>query len=234
MQLFYAPDLKGKRYKLGKEETKHCVRVLRYKVGTCVYLTNGKGDLYIAEFVNIDPNGAELNVIDTIQNYQKRNYYLHIVIAPTKNTDRFEWFLEKSTEIGIDEITPIFTEHSERKQIKNERLERVIIAALKQSIKACLPKLNPMVSFNKFMQNNSSVKGGYIAHCHNQPKQRLKDVYKKGEDVIILIGPEGDFSDKEIKLALSKGFIPVSLSESRLRTETAGVVACNTVDILNQ
>ena len=156
-----------------------------------------------------------------------------MAVAPTKNIDRFEWFLEKSTEIGIDEITPLLTEHSERKIIKPERLEKVIIAAMKQSLKAYKPKLNELTPFRKIIAANS-FEEKYIAHCYDGEKQGLKTIAGKGKNILILIGPEGDFSTDEIKVARETGFTEISLGNSRLRTETAGVVACHIINLVNE
>ena len=233
-------------------ESKHCVRVLRLKKGATIALVDGKGRLCMAEITVANPKRCVVAIKATQSEYKKRDYYLHIAIAPTKNIARFEWFLEKATEIGIDEITPLLCHRSERRTIKPERLNKILIAAMKQSLKAYLPRLNPMQKLVNFVQATSS--NGYheenkaqrfIAFCEeehiNSPLIKgargiLKSKYKKGSDVIILIGPEGDFTREEIKKALENDFQPVRLGESRLRTETAGIVACHTIhtiEILN-
>jgi 16S rRNA (uracil1498-N3)-methyltransferase len=172
-----------------------------------------------------------VEVTKTIVGFGKRNHYLHLAVAPTKNTDRFEWFLEKATEIGVDEITPILCEHSERKVIKDDRLEKVVISAMKQSLKAYLPKLNPLTPLKDLL--NAEFEGKkFIAHCYDLDKRELKNELTESSSHLVLIGPEGDFSEEEIQLAITQQFIPVSLGESRLRTETAGVVACHTVNLL--
>ena len=234
MQLFYTPDINDINYTLNEQESKHCIRVLRKVSGDILHLVNGKGTLYKAEVVEANPKACSLKVIEAFVDYQKRNYHLHMVIAPTKNIDRFEWFLEKATEIGVDEITPLVCEHSERKTVKLERLERVIISAMKQSVKAYKPILNPLISFVDFVKDFENGGQCFVAHCNEGQKQNLKSVYKEKNDVVLLIGPEGDFSPEEVGIAFSKGFVPVSLGESRLRTETAGVVACHTINLLNQ
>jgi 16S rRNA (uracil1498-N3)-methyltransferase len=234
MHLFYAPDINEDFYLLSEEESKHCSRVLRLKAGDKIYLTNGKGTLYSAVLEKIEIKSILIKIIEVMHEYQKLSYHLHIGIAPTKNSERFEWFLEKATEIGINEITPLIVEHSERTIIKNERLERVIISAMKQSLKTYKPKLNPILPLNSFLEANFSDSQKYIAHCHGKYRQLLKNVYLSGKDVVILIGPEGDFSMDEIEEAIKKGFQPISMGESRLRSETAGIVACYTINLLNQ
>lgn len=159
-------------------------------------------------------------------------YWFHLVVAPTKSNDRFEWFLEKATEIGVDEITPILCEHSERKIVKPERMEKVLQSAMKQSMQAYLPKLNPMVGYNEFMKQSREGLL-FIAHCDEDEKLELKRRVAPDKDVTILIGPEGDFSRTEIESAYEKGYLPVSLGQNRLRTETAAIVACTTVNLIN-
>jgi 16S rRNA (uracil1498-N3)-methyltransferase len=233
MQLFYTPDIISDTYKLDKEESTHCVRVLRLKEGSQIYMTDGRGNLYKAQLLSADPKECIAEVIETIPDFGKKNFYLHIAIAPTKNIDRFEWFLEKATEIGIDEITPIYCEHSERNIIKPERLQKIITAALKQSLKAYHPVLNEAVKFNQFIQ--SFFEGNkYIAHCEDDEKLSLQSCYKKNENALILIGPEGDFSITEIKKSIENNFLAISLGNSRLRTETAGIIACHTINLLNE
>lgn len=233
MQLFYTPDIKTNIYTLNEIESKHCIKVLRQKVNDHIQLIDGKGNFYEAKIIEPNPKKCIVEIVETTRDFGKRNHYLHIAIAPTKNIDRFEWFLEKATEIGIDEITPILCEHSERKTIKAERLEKIIVSAIKQSIKAYKPKLNDLTNYSDFIrQNFNGVK--YIAHCEENKKNLLKDAYNKGQNVIILIGPEGDFSPDEIEFAKQNNFQEISLGESRLRTETAGVVACHTINLLNE
>lgn len=233
MQLFYTPDIKTNIYTLNEIESKHCIKVLRLNVNDHIQLIDGKGNFYEAKIIEPNPKKCKVEITKTIEEFGKRNHYLHIAIAPTKNIDRFEWFLEKATEIGIDEITPILCEHSERKIIKPERLEKVIISAIKQSIKAYKPKLNNLTNYSDFIrQNFNGVK--YIAHCEENKKLLLKNVYELQQDATILIGPEGDFSPNEIKLASKNGYKEISLGESRLRTETAGVVACHTINLINE
>jgi 16S rRNA (uracil1498-N3)-methyltransferase len=234
MQLFYTPDIIDSIYTLDEQESKHCVRVLRMQTGDVLHLIDGKGTLFKAEITKAQIKACTLKVVETFINYQKRNYYLHLAIAPTKNIDRFEWFLEKSTEIGIDEITPLICEHSERKVIKTDRLERVIVSAMKQSVKAYKPILNPIISFSDFIRKEYNNQTCFIAHCNKGQKENFKHIYKEGQNACVLIGPEGDFTPEEVGIATVKGFNAISLGESRLRTETAGVVACHTVNLINQ
>lgn len=232
MQLFYIPNLSGGEVILNETESKHAIRVLRLTEGNQVQLIDGIGGFYDAEISNANPKKCKLLITNSIQEFEKRNFKLHIAIAPTKNIDRFEWFLEKCTEIGIDEITPLLSEHSERKVIKPERLEKILVAAMKQSLKAYLPKLNPITNYTELI-TASEYQNKFIAHCNDGDKIHLKNCIKKGEDALILIGPEGDFSNEEVELAKENGFKEISLGTARLRTETAGVVACHIVNLMN-
>jgi len=233
MQLFYSPDINSecKEYTFSKEESKHIVRVLRKKEGETLHITNGKRFLFTVEITIADAKKClvQINAIKQIENH---NYNLHIAIAPTKMNDRMEWFLEKATEIGVDEITPIFCDNSERKIIKKERFEKIIQSAMKQSLQMQLPKLNEAISFKEFV-NQDFTGQLFIAHCEEQQKKQLHSQATRKGNYTILIGPEGDFSINEIKLALSKNFAPVALGNTRLRTETAGIAACHTVALLN-
>lgn len=233
MRLFYAPDITTPEYTLSEEESKHSTRVLRLSVGDTIYLVDGKGGFYTAKISSISAKSCIAKIIDEQHNYGKRDYRLHIAMAPTKNIDRFEWFLEKATEIGIDEITPLLCEHSERKVIKIERLEKVVEAAMKQSLKAYRPIVNELTTFEQLIKT-ARADQKLIAHCYNGPKPLLRNVIKPKKDVIILIGPEGDFSPKEVELAKQLGYNDITLGDSRLRTETAGVVACCTVWVGSQ
>jgi len=228
MQLFYLENPKDEII-LSAEESKHATKVLRKKEGDILNFTDGKGAFYKAEIIVADSRKCRLKVVSTEQKEKQHNYHLHIAIAPTKNMDRFEWFLEKATEIGIDEITPIICTHSERKKIKTERCNRILLSAMKQSLKFHVPKLNEAMSLSDFIkQDYEGTK--YIAHCEDGEKKELKRV-NKTEKTIILIGPEGDFSPKEIELALQNQFKAVSLGTSRLRTETAGIIAAHSINI---
>jgi 16S rRNA (uracil1498-N3)-methyltransferase len=232
MHIFYCPDISENRYQLNESEAKHCCGVLRLSVNDLINLIDGKGNFYTAKIVELSAKRCIVDIVDVKHNYEERNYKLHIAIAPTKSIDRFEWFLEKATEIGIDEITPIICEHSERQVLKIERAEKIIIAAAKQSIKAFLPKINEAVSFKKFISQDFDGKK-LIAHCDSGKKTLLQKAISSNENVLILIGPEGDFSPNEIEFARQNNFTEISLGTSRLRTETAGVHACSTVEVVS-
>lgn len=235
MQLFYNPELTTdtKQFSFDKIESRHVVRVLRKKVGDKIFITNGLGQLFTSEILLADDKKCLVKIVSLETQKNDRNYYLHLAIAPTKLNDRFEWFLEKATEIGIDEITPVICEHSERKEIKIERMEKIILSAAKQSLKFHFPKLNEPITFNAFMKTNFSGQL-FIAHCEETSKKSLKSELKPAINTTILIGPEGDFSTKEIQQSLANNFIPVSLGNSRLRTETAGIVAVHSVAFVNE
>lgn len=233
MQLFYNPKLDDtvSQFIFETEESKHIVKVLRKGVGDEVHITNGKGYLFKAKILSADVNKCVAEIVQTNKKHQKM-HWLHMAVAPTKIINRFEWFLEKVTEIGVDEITPVICERSERKVVKKERMERVIQSAMKQSLRAFMPKLNPAISFSEFLEKeHNGLK--FIAHCEDEEKVELKRRVAADKDITILIGPEGDFSHNEIQKAYEKGFLPVSLSEARLRTETAAIVACNTINLIN-
>ena len=232
MYLFYNPDISSDKYILPEPESKHCIKVLRLKTGDTIHLTDGMGKLCETRIIDDNIKKCTLEIIRVQKEVGKRNYKIHIAVAPTKNISRFEWFLEKATEIGIDEITPVICEHSERKLIKTERLNKVITSAMKQSLKTYYPKLNKAIKYKDFIKND--FKGNkFIAYCTDEYRNTLKNIYQKGTDALILIGPEGDFSEEEIKKAINTGYTPVSLGESRLRTETAALVACFTVNLMN-
>lgn len=232
MQIFYAPDIVTNP-ELPEEEAQHCVRVLRLTEGDEILVTDGKGFFYKAAIVRAHQKHCEVNILETLAQPSLWNFRLHIAVAPTKNMDRMEWFSEKATEIGINEITCLNCRFSERKEIKTVRLEKILVSAMKQSQKAILPVINGMTDFKKFIQTPFNGRK-FIAHCNEGVKPLIKDLYRQGEDVLILIGPEGDFSTDEVAAALKQGFEPISLGESRLRTETAALVACHTMHVLNQ
>jgi 16S rRNA (uracil1498-N3)-methyltransferase len=235
MQLFYNPSIDKNTHEItfDKIESRHVIKVLRKKEGDHIYLTNGKGDLFHCKISIANDKKCLISVVNIEQKKQHRKYYLHLAIAPTKNNDRLEWFLEKATEIGIDEITPIICDNSERKFIKLERLKKIIISAMKQSLKFHLPKLNEVVTLSEFLKHNQT-QGKYIAHCVENEKQLMKDVLLPQESSTILIGPEGDFSFSEIEKSLQKGYTPITLGEARLRTETAALVSVMNVSFINQ
>lgn len=232
MIIFFTPDISGNVHTLDETESKHCIRVLRHVKGDQLILVDGKGCRYEAIISDPNPKKCVVEVVKTIVDFEKRDYYLHIAIAPTKNIDRFEWFLEKATEIGIDEITPLLCEHSERKQINVDRLEKVLVTAMKQSLKAFKPKLNNLTKFETFIESTTS-EFKFIAHCAEGDKQNLFYIAKPATSTLVLIGPEGDFSLVEIEAALKNNFKEISLGKSRLRTETAGIVATQLINTLN-
>ncbi len=234
MQLFYNPDIneQTKQLSFSKDESKHIVKVLRKAVGDKLQLTNGKGWLFKAEILISDIKNCVAAI--TSKTFQeKSNYQLHLAVAPTKMNDRYEWFLEKATEIGIDAITPIICDHSERKFIKSDRFEKILQSAMKQSLHVYIPKLNEPMLFEAFIKKEFNGQK-FIAHCEETERKSLKIALQPNQNVTILIGPEGDFSTREIEWAINSGFLPVTLGTTRLRTETAAIVACHTVAILNE
>jgi 16S rRNA (uracil1498-N3)-methyltransferase len=234
MQIFYAPDIKGDDYTLDEQESKHVIRVLRMVKGAGVKLIDGKGNLYEGIIADPDQKKCTITITGIIKDFEKREYRLHIAISPLKNPERFEWFIEKSVEIGVDEITPLICRNTEKPGIKNERVNNIIISAMKQSLKASKPVLNNTRLFNDFI-NRDFIGSRMIAHCNDSFKRsKVSDIYSKNENAVILIGPEGDFSEEEIKAATGKDFRSVHLGLSRLRTETAGVAACHSIYFINQ
>lgn len=232
MHVFYTPDIQT-RAELPEEEAAHAVRVLRLQAGDEVTLTDGKGNFYRAEISVASNKRCLVNILETQPQEPLWQGHLHIAMAPTKNMDRTEWFAEKATEIGFDELTFLNCRFSERKVIKTERIQKILVSAIKQSLKARLPRLNEMTDFNKFVRQPFNGQK-FIAHCYEGEKPLLKDILKRGEDALVLIGPEGDFSEEEVKLAIEQGFQPISLGRSRLRTETAALVACHILNLQNQ
>jgi len=233
MHIFYTPDISGKIYTLNEDESKHCVRVLRLEQGEEITLVDGRGGFFTAEITDPNPKRCAVKVIKSELNFGLRNFQVNMAIAPTKNIERIEWFLEKATEIGINRVTPLLCRYSERKEIKADRLEKVMVSAMKQSLKAYLPQLDQITKFNDFISQPFSGQK-FIAHCDEQHRDLLKKMVIPNQSYLILIGPEGDFSSEEIELAIKAGFHPVSLGDIRLRTETAGVVACHTFNLLNE
>lgn len=234
MQLFYNPTITESTevFSFDKEESKHIIKVLRKKDTDLLYVTNGLGFLFKTEITLASDSKCTVKII-SFEKAAPSKFKLHLAVAPTKMNDRYEWFLEKATEIGVHEITPIICDHSERKVINNERFDKILLTAMKQSNELYLPKLNPAITFKEFIKlKNEGIK--LIAHCEETDKKSLKSVLKTNEDYIILIGPEGDFSEKEIALALENDFRAVSLGNTRLRTETAAIVACHSVVFVNE
>ena len=234
MQLFYNPTITESTevFSFDKEESKHIIKVLRKKDTDLLYVTNGLGFLFKTEITLASDSKCTVKII-SFEKATPSKFKLHLAVSPTKMNDRYEWFLEKATEIGVQEITPIICDHSERKVINNERFDKILLTAMKQSNELYIPKLNPAITFKEFIKlKNEGVK--LIAHCEETNKKSLKSVLKPNEDYIILIGPEGDFSEKEIALALENDFTAVSLGNTRLRTETAAIVACHSVVFSNE
>ncbi|PLW99795.1 MAG: 16S rRNA (uracil(1498)-N(3))-methyltransferase [Marinilabiliales bacterium] len=233
MNLFYIPEISAENTAfLNEEESRHCIKVLRMQVGDIVQFTDGKGHFFNATISGASHKKTQLHIIEKTA-VPRQTPRLHIAIAPTKNINRTEWFLEKATEIGIYKITPVYSFHSERKVIKPERLEKILVSAMKQSLKARLPILEQELSFTDYIQNENE-KNRYFAYCGEMDKRLLQQIYPVGEDATILIGPEGGFSPEEAALAISHGWKPVSLGSARLRTETAGIAACHTFNMLNE
>jgi 16S rRNA (uracil1498-N3)-methyltransferase len=231
-RLFYIPVIE-KNLQLPKEESGHCIRVLRLTQGNEIALTDGKGFFYLAEITSVAGRRCVVTIKDTIFQEPLWEGHLHIALAPVKNAERNEWFVEKAVEIGIDELTFLNCRFSERRVIKAERITKIMVSAVKQSLKARLPKLNEMTDFNLFV--SQEFKGQkFIAHCREGEKLLFKDMIRKGENALVLIGPEGDFSENEVKRAEENEFVSIGLGKSRLRTETAGLVACHIFNLINQ
>ena len=233
MHLFYNENLESDILELSREESRHCVKVLRLKAGDAVAFTDGKGTFCKASLTEAHPNTCIASVTEREQKRQDRPFHLHLAVAPTKNIDRMEWLLEKATECGFDEFTPLICSQSERKTIKPDRLQRIMISAMKQSQRHFLPTLNPSIRFFDFLKKEP-IGNKFIAHCEQGEKKHLNKLYQAGEDVVMLIGPEGDFDSEEIQAALDSGFKPVSLGEYRLRTETAALTSCIHFNIMNK
>lgn len=236
MHLFYTPNITSETYTLSEEESKHAVRVLRLKIGDTVHLIDGTGGYYTASIIDDNQKRCTVKIVTAEKEFGKRTWKLHIAIAPVKNMDRMEWFVEKAVEIGIDEISLLDCSKSERTIIKTERLHKTAVAAMKQSIKAYLPKINELAGFDKFINDSKSFSGEkFIAHCHSRESlPHIKTYYALRQNIMILIGPEGDFSEDEVKLAVNHGFKEISLGKSRLRTETAALYACAFVNLSNE
>ncbi|MCL4856843.1 MAG: 16S rRNA (uracil(1498)-N(3))-methyltransferase [Flavobacteriales bacterium] len=235
MLLFYTPtiSLTDTAFILDEAESKHAIKVLRLNAGDKINLVDGNGHFFEAEITQAHAKKCELNILSSHKEI-KNKATIHIAIAPTKNNDRLEWFVEKATEIGITEITPLICQRSERKMLKTDRLEKTAIAAMKQSLKASLPKVNEPITFKDFIKITPKQSNLFIAHCLDNTEKHLVDVCTKNKETLVLIGPEGEFSKEEIDLAIKNHFKPISLGKSRLRTETAGIVACHTINLLNE
>ena len=233
MHFFLIDDLKGQTTCLDRESSHHAIRVLRLRHGQRIHITNGLGLMAEAEITGSDPDRCGIQIIRLQHQYNKRPYHLHVAIAPTKSADRFEWFLEKATEIGIDAVTPILCDRSERKSVRHDRSIKIIQTAMLQAGHAFQPVLNAMIPLREFLSERNHIPM-YMAHCKSEQTNHLVHMIRPGEDGIVLIGPEGDFSDLEIDFARKQGARDTSLGISRLRTETAGLVACHTYGIMNQ
>lgn len=233
MYLFYTPDILTSPF-LSEEESGHCVRVLRYHSGDEILLTDGQGTTYRAQIINPNPKRCRVEVIESIPQTKHHRGFVHVAFAPTKNIERVEWLVEKCTEIGVDRLTPLLCRFSERKQLRIDRLQKIILSAAKQSLTAYLPVLDDLTDYDAFI-HTVDAEQRFIAHCLPSERKLLRDaVSTNASSWCVLIGPEGDFSDREIELALNAGFHPVSLGDARLRTETAAIAACHTINLLNQ
>lgn len=231
MHVFYTPDI-STRLELPEEEAAHCLRVLRLRPGDEVCLTDGKGAFYRAAIDTVAGKRCTVRLLETKPQEQGWQGYLHIALAPTKNIDRTEWFAEKATEIGVNELSFLNCRFSERRVLKLDRIERIVVSAMKQSLKASMPLLDEMADFSRFVRRDFEGQK-FIAHCHEGEKPLLRDMVRPGERALVLIGPEGDFSPEEVEEAVGRGFQPVSLGRSRLRTETAALVALHTLHLPN-
>lgn len=232
MNLFYQPHIPDGIRNLDPEESRHCIKVLRYKSGDIIHLTDGRGAFYEAVITDANSSACQFELKHT-RTVEATRHTVHIAISPTKNADRIEWFVEKATEIGVDQITLLECENTERTFIKTARLEKVAVSAMKQSLKAFLPVINSLTSFKDFVERQQDDQK-FIAFVDTTNPVHLKSAAAPGTSSVVLIGPEGDFSPEELKLAIDHGFIKVSLGSSRLRTETAGLVACHTIHLLNE
>lgn len=231
MNLFYQPDLPAGTLHLDEDESRHAVKVLRLEAGDLLNVTDGKGVLYTCRITKADSKKCDFDLISKIEQ-RKKDYFIHIAIAPTKNADRIEWFVEKAVEFGVDQISFVLCQTSERKNINNERIQKVAISAMKQSQQNTLPLLTPLLPFRQLMSDPSDQK--FIAYVDQDNPDLLKNKATKGNNCLVLIGPEGDFSKEELVLAFQNDFTKVSLGPNRLRTETAGLAACHILNLVNQ
>lgn len=232
MELFYSKDIDGNICRLDQDESGHCVKVLRHRSGDEIAVIDGRGTLCRCRITSDSPKGVEAVVLSSESGWGAHPYRLHMAVCPTKNNDRYEWFAEKACEIGVDEISPIIGEHSERRVFKTGRIEKILVSAAKQSLKAAVPQVNEPVSVKEFIREQAGNEGALklIAYCfedENVPRRCVKEMLDgfEGGEIVVMIGPEGDFSKAEAELALEAGFVPVHLGSSRLRTETAALTA---------
>ena len=231
MELFYSQDIEGGICRLDHDESGHCIKVLRHRSGDEISVIDGRGTLYRCRITTDSHKGVEAMVLDSTPDWGTHPYHLHLAVCPTKNNDRYEWFAEKACELGFDELSPVIGDHSERKILKTSRVEKILISAAKQSLKAAIPAVNEPVSVKEFIRaadSNETLR--LIAYCfedENIPRRSIKEVLDdfNGDKIVVMIGPEGDFSKEEAEMALAAGFIPVHLGASRLRTETAALAA---------
>ncbi|MDN5214165.1 16S rRNA (uracil(1498)-N(3))-methyltransferase [Fulvivirgaceae bacterium BMA12] len=231
MRLFYQPHIGSGADYLDLEESRHCVKVLRLKQGDPIRIIDGSGWLYSGQLTRVDARKCFFSVVE--KHFEEpKDYHIHVAIAPTKNLDRLEWFVEKSVEIGIDRISPILCRQSERRTLKTDRLKRKAVSAMKQSLKFRMPEISELLPFERILSDTGNVEK-FIAHVDDLPRPHLINAAKRGGQYLVLIGPEGDFSREEIDTAMSQGFEPVSLGDSRLRTETAGIAACHILNLIN-
>jgi 16S rRNA (uracil1498-N3)-methyltransferase len=234
MHTFYSPDIVENKAVLSSEESAHCLRVLRLGKGDQVIVIDGKGGMFEAVITEPDTRACRLEITKVLPSPAQRKHKIHIAIAPTKNMDRFEWFVEKSIEIGIDIITPLLCQRSERRVLKTDRLHKLIISTMKQAMVTQLPVLNELMPYNQFVKTMDAAKDNrFIAHCGESSRKELKQALLPQSDAVVLIGPEGDFTAEEVQLAVESGFKPVTLGNNRLRTETAGIVACHIAILRN-
>jgi len=235
MEIFYAESVDGSICALGQEEAAHCVKVLRHRAGDEVNIIDGEGTMYRCRLINDAPKSCQAEILESFPGWGSHPYTLNMAVCPTKNNDRFEWFVEKATEVGVDVISPVIGDHSERKVYKTERAVKIAISATKQSLKSKIPAVEEPVSVKEFIRAHASSPAlKLIAYCfedENHPRTSIKSALESGNssEVVVLIGPEGDFSKEEAALALDNGFVPVDLGDSRLRTETAAVTAAEAV-----
>ncbi|BDD04061.1 16S rRNA (uracil(1498)-N(3))-methyltransferase [Aureibacter tunicatorum] len=232
MTVFYLSEINSNQVTLSESESKHCIRVLRKSIGDTIHLCDGKGSLFECKIIEANPKKCKLDIVNT-ERFDKPNHYIHIAVAPTKNIDRIEWFVEKSVEFGIQEISFLKTSHSERKSIKLERIEKIAISAMKQSQQWHKPIINDLTNYGDFLPQLDDSYQKLIAYVDLENNHQLKDVAIPNKKICILIGPEGDFSPEEIKNAFALNFKPVGLGKSRLRTETAALAACHTLNLIN-
>lgn len=233
MNIFFTDQVHGDTAELPEGEARHCIQVLRHQPGDRIHFIDGKGGFFEGEIVEAGKKQCRLHIISRKPDYGKRPYRVHLAVAPTKNNSRMEWLLEKATEIGLDTFTPLRCEHSERRVLKLPRLEKIVLSAAKQSGKAYLPTLNDLMPFEEFLKNPPEESARYIAYLGEGVKGSLKENYPGSKDVCLLIGPEGGFSPKEATAAMQAGFTAITLGDYRLRTETAALIACHTVHLLN-